>query len=630
MPQPDRQYWLFQVKPHELDLAAVLRQDALATFPVRAHAARIRPGDGVILWQTGKQAACYGLAEITTGSSERPPEPEERAYWPAPAEAEPRVGLRVVANLWNRPLTWEALRMLPAFAKFNGGRPRTNYRATADQYQTVQELATAQDMLEEGELDYGEGPWLNPPVNQILYGPPGTGKTYQTITHALSILENRPVEELELEDRSRLHDRFDQYLISGQVAFVTFHQAFSYEDFVEGIKPVTRQGQVTYELREGIFKLMARQARQALLCTVLEREPQAPLLVDFNQLYGAFVDYLRSEQFHYFEGGSKQRFFLQRVLRFGNLDLRPEKSFSTHTVRKSTLQRLFNYYPQAGELDTRQQVAPLVGEGHAGAYHAAFRELKKFESFHQQARPTAAQEAASDQHLELPVVTDEMIAHCRRYVLIIDEINRGNLPAIFGELITLIEADKREGRREALSVVLPYSQAYFSVPANLYLVATMNTADRSAEPLDSALRRRFTLREMPPRPELIPRLSATPHPAGIDLQRLLTVINRRLSLLLDDDHRIGHTFFLDITSLDELRQRFDHQILPLLREYFFDDIRKIGLVLGAAFVRPYAQRSALADFDYPLPPEWSEGVAYHLRSAAEVSEADFIQIYAGH
>lgn len=629
MPNSDRQYWLFQVKPHELDLAAVLRQDALATFPAIAHAQRIRPGDGVLLWQTGKQAACYGLAEVTAAASERTPEAEELPFWQAFTEAGPRVGLRVVANLWNRPLSWEALQILPAFNKFNGGRPRTNYRATAAQYNTVQELATAQDILEEGEIDYGEGPWLNPPVNQILYGPPGTGKTYQTIVQALSILENRPLEELELEPRKKLHDRFEQYLVNGQVAFVTFHQAFSYEDFVEGIKPVMRQGQLAYELRDGIFKLMARQARQALLCTLMEREPQAPMLADFNQLYGDFIEYLRSEQFHYFEGGSKQRFFLQRVLRFGNLDLRPEKSFSTHTVRKSTLQRLFNYYPQAGELDTRQQIAPLVGEGHADAYHAAFRELKKFENFHQQNHHSPGSEGGSDQHLELPEVTDEIVASCRRYVIIIDEINRGNLPAILGELITLIEADKREGRPEALSVILPYSQAYFSVPANLYLIGTMNTADRSAEPLDTALRRRFTLREMPPRPELIPLLSATPRPAGIDLQQLLSVINRRLSLLLDDEHRIGHTFLLDIVTLDDLRRRFEHQILPLLREYFFDDLRKIGLVLGSAFVRPYAQTSALADFDYPLPPEWSEGIAYSLRPLSEISEADFIKIYAG-
>lgn len=630
MPEPT-QYWLFQAKPADIDLESALRQEALQSFPVLSHKKRIRTGDRVLLWQTGKHAGCYALAEVTSEPATTQPGAEEEPFWHNYKGETDRVELSITANMWNRPIGWEALKILPAFEQFNGGRPGLNYRATADQFATVEDLIRAQDAQEQTEPDYGTGEWLNPPLNQILYGPPGTGKTYRTVIHALSIIENRPADEYEMEDRRELRRRFDSYMANGQIGFVTFHQSFSYEDFVEGIRPVTRQGKLHYELVDGIFKILANEARGCLLNALLKAGPAEPEERDFHQLYGAFLAFLESDHFKYFEHHRKRRFFLHRILRFGNLSLRAEKTFSTIQVRKSTLQRLYHYFPTAHNLDPQQQIVPLVGTpGLAAAYYAVFAELKSFEASFQSVEPAEKPAAAPEgDHMEMPLLTDEILLHCRRYVLIIDEINRGNLPAILGELITLLEADKREGRAESLPVVLPYSRRYFSVPANLYLIATMNTADRSAEPLDAALRRRFAMVEVPPQPELLLTRAETPRVEGIDLSRMLIAINQRLSLLLDDDHRLGHTYFLSVNSLDELRDLFEQQILPLLREFFYDDVRKIGLVLGSPFLQPRAQSSVLADFDYPLPPDLQQGVAYGLRPMREISEADFISIYEG-
>lgn len=164
-------------------------------------------------------------------------------------------------------------------------------------------------------------------------------------------------------------------------------------------------------------------------------------------------------------------------------------------------------------------------------------------------------------------------------VLIIDEINRGNISRIFGELITLIEPSKRAGASEALEVVLPYSKRPFSVPQNVYLIGTMNTADRSLTSMDVALRRRFVFRAMAPRPDLLKGVDVE----GVSIERLLTVLNQRIEALLDRDHCLGHAYFMPLRqspTLTKLADIFSNQILPLLQECFFDDWQRIQWVLN--------------------------------------------------
>ena len=270
--------------------------------------------------------------------------------------------------------------------------------------------------------------------NQILYGPPGTGKTWDAVNRAMAIVEGAKLDEIGDEDRAQFHAfRFDPEAGTGQITMVTFHQSFSYEDFVEGIRPRLDGKEIRYELRDGIFKRIANAAREA-----------------------------------------------------------PEK---------------------------------------------------------------------------------------KRYVLIIDEINRGNIPKIFGELITLIEDSRRLGKNDATRVILPYSNEDFGVPSNLYIIGTMNTADRSILLLDTALRRRFNFVEMMPDPEH--DLIST-NVEGVDPRKMLKAMNERISLLLDREHQIGHTYLFDVNDLKSLADKFQNKIFPLLQEYFYDDWSKIREVLGGA------------------------------------------------
>lgn len=304
------------------------------------------------------------------------------------------------------------------------------------------------------------------PLNQILFGPPGTGKTYHTIDKALSILEPTLLATPGVT-RAELKAAFTRYQEGGQVAFVTFHQSFSYEDFVEGIRAESREdGTLEYKVEPGVF---------AKLCERAGR----------------------------------------------------------------------------GTDQDQQALGEQIEQSDEGRY------------------PTQYEAKICSQR--------------KPFVLIIDEINRGNVSRIFGELITLIEPSKRDGASEALSTILPYSKRPFSVPDNLYLIGTMNTADRSLAGLDIALRRRFVFEEMPPRPELLDGVVIEEEDLSVNVGELLSTLNQRIELLLDRDHCLGHANFMPLKeepTLERLSAIFQNQVLPLLQEYFFEDWQRIAWVLN--------------------------------------------------
>ena len=217
----------------------------------------------------------------------------------------------------------------------------------------------------------------------------------------------------------------------------------------------------------------------------------------------------------------------------------------------------------------------------------------------------------------------------QNYAIFIDEINRGNISQIFGELITLIEEDKREGEENELSVILPYSKTKFSIPTNLYIIGTMNTADRSVEALDTALRRRFSFVEMPPKPDLIKTVgkAADGLIRDIDLVELLKVINKRIEKLVDKDHMIGHSYFLNINGLSALKKAFNNKILPLLQEYFYGDFGKIGLVLGKGFIEDNQNdldEDIFAQYDEYDSSSLIERKVYRLKDTVKMGDDEFI------
>ena len=282
---------------------------------------------------------------------------------------------------------------------------------------------TSFDPYPKRAVRYGDSP-----LNTILYGPPGTGKTYATARHCVKICDGEDADPNEAPQV-----RYRELVKEGRVEFVTFHQSYGYEEFVQGLRPVTGSGGgFDLEPRDGVLKRIADRARR-------------------------------------------------------NLD--------------------------------------------------------------------------------------------EAYVLVIDEINRANVSKVLGELVTLLEEDKREGEEQEIAVTLPYSKGRFTLPANLHILGTMNTADRSIALLDTALRRRFSFEEVPPKPEL---LEAAKEATGIDLPKVLSTINDRLEWFLDRNHLIGHAWLMGAQSKADVDRIMHDKIVPLIAEYFHNDRNKVRAVLGGS------------------------------------------------
>lgn len=464
------------------------------------------------------------------------------------------------------------------------------------------------------------------PLNQILYGPPGTGKTYHTINKALEIINDKDVKALNWNDRSAVKTLFQKKVDKGQIVFTTFHQSMSYEDFVEGIKPKTVNEQVVYEVEPGIFKSICDKARGAK---------------------GNFEDVLDQFKVDVNQGVREKILTIKSKSTSFDIEYRGTNVFYVQPHNSS---KQNPWYPV--NIDNIRKV--FETGNYERIYNATY--VREIISYWEK-----------EYKLKKSIGSSE-----EPYVLIIDEVNRGNVSAIFGELITLIEESKRAGASEALELTLPYSKEKFSIPSNLYIIGTMNTADRSVEALDTALRRRFSFEEMMPKPELLSpqqmlfrlwkkhwkakwndsvwlkedaelcdllhiqplseekneireqldnltEVEPSTFDAFVDqetfsIENLLNTINQRIEVLLDRDHQIGHSYFIDVNSLDDLKGVFYDKIIPLLQEYFYGDYAKIGLVLGRGFIKQKSVNANLfASFDSDLASIYEDKQTYQIK-----------------
>lgn len=463
-------------------------------------------------------------------------------------------------------------------------------------------------------------------INTIIFGPPGTGKTHSTIEKAIEIVDPKFFKENK-EDWSSLKRRFNELLIKddtkGQIMFCTFHQSFSYEDFVEGIKP-QEPGEddnfLKYKVEDGVFKK---------ICRIAESQTNVKNITSKN-LFNFTEKLFKQTIFYKLSLGDSTKEEDQEIYEYcisnnmiaigfaGQIDFSGKSESEVNSIIEEEKIETFaaqaiNYFKNYLKIGNYviisngnsfiRAIAKVTGDYE---YHSdleiKYKHLRKVEwvfkdveipvsefyekNLSQQTIYKLKGDFIKPEFFVKEAIVDTEENNEKNFVLIIDEINRGNVSAIFGELITLIEDSKRAGKDEELEVVLPYSKKPFKVPDNLFIIGTMNTADRSVEALDTALRRRFTFKEMSPDYSIIEKLSGENGVLeGVNLVKLLNKMNSRLEILLDKDHKIGHSYFLGLKNILELKFAFRNKIIPLFEEYFFGDFGKIGLVLGSSFVQ---------------------------------------------
>ena len=469
-----------------------------------------------------------------------------------------------------------------------------------------------------------------------------------------------------LSNRDELNSHYNSLVEDGCIQFITFHQSYGYEDFVEGIKPKLNEpegGDVEYEIKDGIFKQLCNEAsdKKYLTNSLTEAAPSAKLDVSqkttldpteyqerkvwqLRMTHGSmnensisvdgfnwFDKYNLDDEVKNSQGKASEfsKMLDNNILEQINKGIDPNDMIRENAAN-SRMTRfclklekgdlvMVHKCPNSSKLDSKElnqilAVAEVIGdykyeEGERYAHTRAVKFLwckrddelpinisdinngkilsdtticgakninpelliKKVNE-----RIGLIQEDEVPQDEELIVSNSDHTHQQNRFVLIIDEINRGNISKILGELITLLEDDKRSGNEEALEVTLPYSGDKFSIPNNLYIIGTMNTADRSIAFLDTALRRRFDFREMMPDSKILEDKIFE----GVNLQQLLDAINFKIREELDRDHQIGHSYLINVKSISDLARAFKNKICPLLDEYFHDRREKINSILN--------------------------------------------------
>ena len=554
--EPECNYWVFQANPKFYDLVTSLQTGRLRNWTVSAHKEKIKPGDKVIIRATGENAGIYALA-IVESEPHLSEESEDSELWKVEDRAGLKADIKVTDNIVNNPIRIDSLVEYPELKNLKGGNQGTNFAATKKEFETISEIIKNMRMK-----------FKDIPLNLILYGPPGTGKTYEL---------NR-IKKDSFTDESKSKTK--------EEALKDFVARYPRWKVIAAILAVSEKPMLVNEIVE--HQLAKAKANPA------NTSPESNGIWSDLQIYADDEStntkerYRSSKKMFHKHEGSKWSLMEERkseirdIIDPALLDLAKDSSEFKHKETEEfkrynfiTFHQKYSYEdfiegikPLIRDEESDDSIGNLQFELKKGIFYRACLEALKLAGYN--SFEECYKDTPEIRKVKFKQIKNDQSKH---YALLIDEINRANISAVFGELITLIEDDKRIGAENEMWVELPYSGEKFCVPGNLHIIGTMNTADKSIALLDIALRRRFEFEPMYPRYDLIPIHRET-------LEALNTAIS---DWRKNPDFFIGHAFFMNVSESDRIKV-LNKKIIPLLIEYCQNNMKLVKDILDKAHI----------------------------------------------
>jgi len=372
MTQLATKYWIVQIDGEKYKLHEALCKERFETIPIRSKYSKIKKGDKLMLCQLGEYNLLLGIGVVREQTDSLIIPDDELTFFTEKTRLKKTLKVDIEKNICNRPIPLDSLVNLDGMEKIKFTDREGIYEWSESEYNTIAQFIDDNNLTFPIRINY--------PLNLALYGPPKCGKTYQSVNYAVAIIENRPLNEVFQTPYQDIRLRLEQYNEEGLVNFVSFHPSFGYHDFVEGVSVATENGVTSEIVKNGIFKQICYEAKQDLVESLVAHLPQPKVQIEFGHIYKKFIEFLKSDDFNSFKTDDGKKILLHKVLRFGNIAVRPEKTFSTVNINKQRLQNLFSKYSGAETYNTiEQQMGHNIGKVNTHIYWSVFRELKRFQ-----------------------------------------------------------------------------------------------------------------------------------------------------------------------------------------------------------------------------------------------------------